>query len=241
MSPDFIRLLSSAQRILGLQLTYHNFQGPSHPLWGVHRHPDCVQRKKKNPAPCVSFCGGEIHRKMTPRTPLSCQTCPFGHSEITAMVVVHGSPAGILYAGAWWKSRKVPPTEGFILRPPKQWIDDQIRMVASVARQIKEILEQSGAGNDPRAEKIKEFLHQNLETETSIRHLSRHLSLSPSRTGHLVKKYLERPFPDCSINPGFSTPHAGFATSSRRFPESPWIRDFPIRVISPVYSGRSLA
>ena len=98
MGNPYVRLMESAQRLLGLHLAYHDFNGDCQlpEEWETHQQSDCLFHKAHNFGTCVQFCGENTHRKMLERRQSLCQTCPFGHGEVVALVSKHGMPAGVL-------------------------------------------------------------------------------------------------------------------------------------------------
>ncbi len=197
---EIVALLQAAGRVLGLRVFFRDFLGIAgldrHLTW--HLDPACLA-VKTDPARlrgCVAFCAGSVIRELATLPEGRMHTCPFGHTEIAVPVLVRGQYLGVLGAGPMWIGERQPPREGLVAVRDRAWIDDRLLALRGLALQIAGALDRHLTGQrHDRRWRILSFLERRISGDVGLADLARHLELSPSRCGHLVKELFSTTFP----------------------------------------------
>jgi AraC-like DNA-binding protein len=194
-------LLEGAGRVLGLRVIFRDFLDvaglPRRLTW--HLDPAClaVKADPEGLRGCVAFCAGTVLRELVHHPDGRVQVCPFGHTEVAVPVLLRGRYLGIVSAGPMWCGAGAPPRRGLVAPPGPGWVTDRHRLLQGLARQIAARLERHldpGARVD-RNGRILRFLEARLARPLRLEDLARHLDLSASRCGHLVREVFGLTFP----------------------------------------------
>lgn len=187
MSPaptaDILRLLAAARRVTGLTVILRDLSGRSGlpPDWRYHHGAACRRaRRGRGMAPCVAFCAGTVLREL-PGTDGRVHTCPLGVREIAVPVHSRERFLGVLYAG---------PCAGTAAAD-----EDRRLLLDAVARRLAGLLDDAAVTGGEREARIVAWVEAGLARPLALPALARHLALSPSRCGHLVKELFGLTFP----------------------------------------------
>ncbi len=193
------RLQEGASRLSGLHVCYHDRMNllrlPQ--KWRTHSHPACQKIKKTRDSECFQFDWVETHRDLAGLPRGRVHVCPFGFSEIAAPVYVNSFFRGVVFAGPFWSGQGARPSPHVPISEGDQWVEDRLLMIQSFAERLSAIMEGRHAEfSGGRRALILAFLNKNSDRQIMLASLARHLCLSPSRTGHLVKELFGMPFPE---------------------------------------------
>lgn len=195
-------LLERGSRMLELRLCFHDLQQRSglSKDWRQHANPACMTVKAEHQPECAAFCGTKIEREIAGLPDGSIHECPFGHTDIAAPVWVEGMLAGVLYAGVVWMRPDLPEYDGFVFHPPRQWLEDRRVMLVALARQLGALLTvDSERPEHSRRAMIVGYLSNRLGDPVRLADVAERLSLSVSRTGHLIKELFGETFPQLLV------------------------------------------
>lgn len=196
-------LLERSSHVFGLNLVFKPAildlrLPPSHEQ---HRTGPCMAFKKRNgSAPCIEFDIVETPEAIRGRPRGRIHTCPAGFTEIAVPVTAEGTQLGVLFAGpCWTKPGRKPHRELIRVKDP-DFLDDRRELLRALAGRIAEIY--SGHVDDgerrptveDRRTLINEFVEKNLAQDLAMENLAAELSLSPSRTIHVVKQVTGQTF-----------------------------------------------
>ena len=117
--------------------------------------------------------------------------CPFNFIEISVPVLLRDAYAGVLFAGPC----SFDENSAAIFAPDRQWLEDRLVILQSLAKKIAASLEEREEGKDNRKTVILNLIHQQLEKALNLADAAEVLHLSPSRTGHLIKELFGETFP----------------------------------------------
>jgi len=184
------KLLLQAGRAMDLSLCFHDRLNrvAIRPDLKTHRSSYCRRIKQRHEPRCIEFDFGSTHQNLAGLPEGCIQTCPFGVTEIAVPVFANGVYIGVLFAGSCWSKRRIrPPDSSLVVPPTRNWLPDRLLLVQSIARELGALLAAPGTQNQ-RSERALEYLRSHLTEPIYLTALSRHLSLSPSRTRHLMKE-----------------------------------------------------
>ncbi|MBN2713837.1 MAG: helix-turn-helix transcriptional regulator [Planctomycetes bacterium] len=193
-----IDLLERGARVIGLRICMHDisYRIRLPKTWTCHDNKPCAEVRKTHQAECTKFCGRKIERDMIGLPEGSIHTCPFGHTDITAPVQANGVLAGILYASSCWTGKGEPPRNGLVVPPSKEWLEDRRLALCGLAKKMEDLLREENRDNSvSRRDMITDYLNRNFEKPLRVTDLAKHISLSASRTGHLLKDIFRETFP----------------------------------------------
>ncbi len=188
--PGVAQLLGRASRALGLKLCLHDRLGlfglPKE--WTTHIHPACLKQKARHQDRCIGFDNEQVHRDVRGNPQGEIHVCPFGYTEIAVPVQRDGLLVGVLFAGPCRTGDRLTEQLDLPQAPDRQWLEDRRAMVALVARQLEALWRDRRQPLQPgRRQAVLEYINRNLARTITLDDLARLLSLSPSRTGHVIR------------------------------------------------------
>lgn len=193
-----VELLSCASRLLGIKVCYRVRAGkPVLPEeWGLHVVPACLYHKERTLGVCCNFDGYETDRALAGCPDGRIQTCPHGFTEIAVPVMIAGRCMGTLFAGPCWTRKGPPPDPSLIVPPNKDWLPERLLMLRAVAGELGRLLGGSLVHTPKKRQTmIQEYINERLEGAVELQELATRLSLSKSRTSHLVQELFGLPLP----------------------------------------------
>ena len=191
---DFTEKFELLEKRLNCRLVYHDVQYRyfhtrlarcSRKYLNLHfRNPDRCQLSEA--ASCIKHCVVKLRRTLQhERCQVKLWRCRKGYVQLAAPVFSGDRLAGILFAGIWTR-----PLPRIALR--ELWL-----LLPVIARGITAQLEEL-AGLDCSVSTLRknvlDFLEQHYCEDITLADLAKHLSLSPSRTCHLVSGEFKKPF-----------------------------------------------
>jgi AraC-like DNA-binding protein len=191
-------LLLAAQRVLGLDLTVHLreplMQSGLIADWRRHKTARCLGVKRRHIRECTAFDGLAVHQALRREPRGRVHTCPFGMTEIAVPLIWRDRHCGVLFAGQRWRGAGPPPYPDLPRAESESWLRDRLPLLRGVAHELCALLHQDDSGEPDRRQRILAFIHDRLATDVGVDDLARRLSLSPSRTRHLVSVLFGQPF-----------------------------------------------
>ncbi len=181
---SLLQLLDSSARLTGLSLCYHDYLMRSGLPLAMREHGasacQAFKAGEKRGA-CMSFCGvgGEVDRRVKARPGGWVHRCPHGLSQIALPVLAGSALAGVLFAVGG---------DGGLTAASAMQEDRRVVLEAVVGRISALLVPTVGDSGETRQERIQRFIDASLEAPVQIGDLAARLSLSPSRTGHLVRE-----------------------------------------------------
>ena len=191
---DISRQIEIFEETLGVHLVYHDVRYQffsrrkikcSRQYINLHyRHPEYCPISEV--ASCVKHCVVKLRNTLIgERCACRIWRCRKGYVQLVAPVFRNDILCGVLFAGLW----QLPLDK------------EKIRNTAAVLPVIAEGLTcqmekflANQAGNGGFARIVADFLEQHYKEKITLHDLARKLSLSPSRTCHLVTEHFGKPF-----------------------------------------------
>lgn len=168
-------------------------------LYAMHRSAFCDKTKERHLAACKRCDVDELPRACTPGKGPFVRTCHAGADEVLVPLWVEGRLAGVAFLGQFRREdtqpdtlRKLEPARVERLLqlavPLRSYLQDVARRIAARRR--------LGDGLSPasRGAAVEAFLRTNVARDPSLEELAKHLSLSASRTSHLVRRLTGKSF-----------------------------------------------
>jgi AraC-like DNA-binding protein len=175
------------------------------PEWDIHNTMPCREFKQgwmaenhqNHPQPCIEFDVIETPKALQGLPEGRIHTCPAGFTEIAVPVDANGLYAGTLFAGPCWTGDGAPPHPELLVPPSEDWLEDRRVLLRGVARSIGDLIagRETKTVPDERKRLLLDYIEQHLEERITISDLARAVSLSESRTGHLVKDLFHQTVP----------------------------------------------
>lgn len=196
------RLLDHGARVLGLRLCYHDRRNSSGlpKALRMHLHRGCqVVRKGKDSRRCIEFCANIVHRELETRPEGRIHVCPFGLTEIAVPVAVMNGFAGVLFAGPCWFGKGPCPSPTLPQPKKRSWLEERHTMLRAIAAQLSALLNRKEAwqrSTPTKKEQILRYISSHLNEPIRIADLAKALSLSVSRTSHLVNQLFGESLPN---------------------------------------------
>lgn len=180
---------------LNTRLVYHDIAGLTSlsPAWRAHSNPFCSAMKQTHgDAVCRSFCDYRVNFEVLQQRDGTCRTCPYHFIEAVAPVWLDGNLVGILFSGPFLNADHAStPLPGMIAYPPEA-IEARRVVISGLARQFEVLLAQTRPHSLPDLpdfyQQLQGFFHHHYDQTTSIKDFADEISLSPSRTQHLIKQ-----------------------------------------------------
>lgn len=194
------RLLKHASAVMGLSVCYHDRSGNSRlPLDNrKHTHPACLKVKSHL---CREFDAYDTHQALRWLPEGRIHVCPYGYTEIAVPVFVETEYAGVLFAGPCWTGKGPPPYTGLYSPENESWLEERRTMLQAVSTKFSSLIqvnEKIITPNPSRKTRIMEFLKKNQDEDgkVTMARLAAELSLSPSRTSHVVNSLFKMSLPN---------------------------------------------
>ncbi len=194
-SQSMVELLKACEDVLGLSLSLHAPLGGMLPnKWHRHNSPVCIRNKRMDRAVCLAYDMRQVHQELEKFPGGRVQTCPFGVTELAVPLIRGGRVWGVLFAGPIWKGKGPAPSGEMKRGAGAVWLRKRLTVLRAIAHQILTLVPERQHPRDQRADRIMSFLQRHYKRSPDLAELSAHLSLSPSRTRHLVVTLFGRPF-----------------------------------------------
>ena len=191
---DFTEKFELLEKRLNCRLVYHDVQYRyfhtgiarcRRKYLNLHyRNPDYCQLSEA--ASCIKHCVVKLRRTLQQeRCQVRLWRCRRGYVQIAAPVFAGEMLAGILFAGIW-------------TRPlPRKELRELLLLLPVMARGITAQMEElAGQGKNVSIlrKNVLDFLEQHYSEDITLGMAAKHLSLSPSRTCHLISDEFKKPF-----------------------------------------------
>lgn len=192
----FANFIQSLSRVTDLYICYHDYLFLHKLPKEIREHFNkaCLENKSKSNCLCFSYCGlgGTVHRTIQNEKKGYCYKCPYGLKKISVPVFSQEKVLGILFGGPF--SSSVSDTKN-------KKITDCLELFAGVSLHISEMLHPVWSFYSyGRKKTIHDFINANIQNKISLADLASSLSLSISRTSHLVIELFEESFTEILIN-----------------------------------------
>lgn len=193
------KILKSFSEILHLDICFHDRLNLSQlsASWQRHTSRPCEIFKvaKGSHALCIEFDLYKIHEMLLKNPAARVVKCPAGYWQIVAGVFCDGIFAGVVFIGPFWTGREKTPCDELSL-VKKSAIPSILTVAEALATQIgKHLLDVSSDTTD-RRQKILRFVQSNLATRITLADIAKHMNLSRSRMGHVIKELCGVTFPE---------------------------------------------
>jgi len=211
------RILLDAEAEFGVRLTVHDVSGAfadrdGRPLLprerqSHQRYPACLSGFGQR---CLDHCRYRLNADLARGRAPAAHTCWKGLYELTVPLLSQGHYLGMLFVGTWRAAAEPPPRSQTGLparwrahfdalppKPPAARLERLTRLFTALADGLVGQLvrlHRQPAGDVTRKTEITEFLRRESTRPVGLEDLARQLSLSPSRTSHLVAQLFGRPF-----------------------------------------------
>lgn len=197
------KLLDYASSFLGLNICYHdNLHLTQLPLrYKRHAHSACRKSRQDNDLPdrvCIEFDVFEVRKALKNKPDGQVHTCPFGLSEIAVPVAFNNLLGGVLFAGPFWIGKEPAPYANLPIAVNDEWVDQRHTMLLAVRDRICTLLQANSDLVCPEVSRktmIIDYLNNRIYETVSVADLAEHLSLSPSRTSHVVNQLFKMSVP----------------------------------------------
>lgn len=214
------RLLLSVESLLQVFITVHDCRGllrdkngnPLLPGRNLHQHPYCTYGRYSQPGwngKCVNDCFKRTESIAARELQPFIKSCWKGTSELVVPVAREKTHVLTLFVGVFRKENQLPDAS-LSEKLLKMYRDLPIindkkilecnRMLLFLGQGIIHYLNSYHKVNEEPANRtdiIKRYIHYNAHrNDLKLQNLAKHLSLSPSRTSHLVSLRLGRSFSD---------------------------------------------
>lgn len=197
------KLIDHAASVIGLRICYHDRMGNSGLAWQYrrHLHPACSKaREGKAAMRCVEYDAHEVHQEVKNQPEGRIHVCPYGLTEIAVPVFVSSLFAGVLFAGPCWNNSFTPcPYVALIYVSENKWLEERRTMLCAVASQMGWMIQRNDNMKLPessRKQTVIEYLRKNMHKQITVNQLAAELSLSPSRTSHVVNQLFNMSLPN---------------------------------------------
>ena len=191
---DFTEKFELLEKRLNCRLVYHDVQYRyfhtrvalcSRKFLNLHyRNPDYCQLSEA--ASCIKHCVVKLRRTLQhERCQVRVWRCRKGYVQLAAPVFTGEVLSGILFAGIWQRPL------------PRKELHELILLLPVLARGITAQLEElagQGGGVSTLRKNVLDFMEQHYSEDITLGMMAKHLSLSPSRTCHLVTEEFKKPF-----------------------------------------------
>jgi AraC-like DNA-binding protein len=221
----FGRLIEDIEATLGVRLTIHDRRGVFRTGDGVslvrvrghHTHPYCELARKTTPGwdgncwdHCMTYVETRCHREQTPFQTL----CWKGVFEVIVPVIRDRGHVATLFAGAFRQPAGKQPPKGTdwpatvrqAYRALPVWRPHDAPRIARVLQTLGQgflnLLDQTHLLQETdldRAAIIRRFVYYHAQEPVRLGDLARVLSLSPSRTSHVVRELFGMPFQELLV------------------------------------------
>ncbi|MGE9297365.1 MAG: helix-turn-helix domain-containing protein [Puniceicoccales bacterium] len=205
-----------AERLLGVHITVHDFGGVFHdsegkPLLGLMRHSHRQMAVCENGFSnrCLEHCRYSIHRQLETTGKPFIHTCWKGLQEIVVPLELNGYFIGAVFAGIWRRAndREPPNKESHTramltayqkLKPlPEKRTATLMNHMLLWSRGLTAMLQElknEGDHAQTRTVQVRSFIREQAPMPIGLADVAKTLSLSPSRTSHLIKELFGVPF-----------------------------------------------
>lgn len=196
-----VTLLERASRQLELPLCYHDVGRHLHlpKEWMIHRHPACLKIKSTLQKHCARFCGVKVENMLLQKRLGSIHTCPFGHTDVTAPVMINGLVAGVLYGGVFSINATDEVSNTLFQPEHDEQLEDILELLRGLALRIQEIVRTDVVEGNIRApsrrDDILKFMMAHYQEPLKLGDLASHIHLSESRTGKVLRGAFDETFP----------------------------------------------
>lgn len=197
------KLIDCTSHFIGLHICFHdNLHLTNLPLlYKRHAHSACRKSRRDSDLPervCIEFDVLEVRQSLKNKPDGEVHTCPLGLSEIAIPVGFNNLLAGVLFAGPFWAGEGAAPYADLPVAVDDEWIDQRHTMLLAVRDRVCNHLM---ANNDllrpevSRKHAIITYLNGRIYDNVSVADLASYLSLSCSRTSHVVNQLFDMSLP----------------------------------------------
>jgi AraC-like DNA-binding protein len=206
--------LVALEKALGLSITIVDNSGAFHTNQGFAIFDRARQSHRKNPVcgigfckKCRTHCRYAMNEKCAKYQEPFVETCWKGVSEIVVPLWLDGIHYGMLDAGSWRQAESLTPA-GL----PKKFYAayKKLPLLPETVEELKSILTVFSTGTltllkelnafeavpDTRGNQIMEFVKAHAVEKIELANVAAHLNLSCSRTSYLIRKTLNKSFPE---------------------------------------------
>jgi len=166
------------------------------PMYGGHRSDFCARIKDRHLEGCMRCDVRDLYHDCKPDARDLVRTCHAGANEVLIPIWHHDSLAAVIFVGQFRESDRRGPTELPILQPErlKTIRNLCVPLQSYLASLLAKLEERHRTGAAGRRGDVERFLLARLCDDPSLGELAEHLSLSPSRTSHLVRELTSQSF-----------------------------------------------
>ncbi len=212
ISRELGRVLHGFEQAIGLSICFRPLAGGwrdaegqtviPHPL-GLHVTPFCLREKARRLPACRKCDVDDLPRDCAGRTSPFVRRCHAGADEILVPLTRQGSLIGVVFVGQFRRgSKKRTSSVRQAVAPLPALTPQQIRHRLALARLLPGYLlaldehcrQLATAQTTGTKARILRFLDDHIQKDIRLHDLAKYLSLSVSRTGHLVREQTGQSF-----------------------------------------------
>lgn len=194
---DIRVLMEHGTNVLGLRLCFHDRLNRSglDSQWVQHWLPCCSIHKFARRDLCTPFDTQAVHQALASKPEGRIHRCPHGYTELAVPVYRDELFAGVLFAGPCWMGRGDTPHSGLVVPPNRTWLRSRLIVLRGLGTLLGELLIEEKPCTANRRNQVLKYLRDHVAEPIRLQNLAKALSLSPSRTGHVVREIFGMTFP----------------------------------------------